>query len=461
MNTATLNWAREEFGLSQLGDVRRTARLVRLAAQAATTPAGTVTAVVKGSAERQAAFRLLEKPTVNCAAVAGASHLATVLRCKGQRFVYVPMDGSSLLLTDRLRSRDVGQVGNWSSGGRGLQVVSAIAVSPDGTPIGVCGQTWWARTEQIVRNRQRKRRPYFGETEMQHAVDLLDEVQERFAKQSPDVKPWFQLDRGYDAWAVLQLAHQRDMLVTVRVKADRCVRDSSKDPKKYLFPRMHKAPVLGYSYVRVPARNGQRARVAKLQVRGLKLTVELRVSRKRRVYAPMYVVSARELHRKQDPLHWTLMTTQPTTSFQDAQSIIHGYTTRWRIEEFHRAWKTGVCHVEDTQLRGRDSILKWATILAAVASRASRLTYLARESPDVPAGEELTRWEIDAAIALLRPKGVKLGAKPTLAEAVGWIADIGGFAGKYSGKPPGPTVIARGLALVESFAKGLKNMNEM
>jgi hypothetical protein len=444
-----------------LGDPRRTERLVRLAASAAMFPAGTVTAVVKESAEREGAFRLLENPAVESAAVAKASHLATVHRCKDEGFVYVPIDGSSLLLEDRARKRDVGQVGNWSQGGRGLQVVSALAVSPDGTPIGVCGQRWWARTAQVVRNRQRKRRPFFGQTEMQYTVDLLGEVYEHFTQQAPDVKPWFQLDRGYDAWAILQLAHQRKMAVTIRVKADRCVREHKKDAPTYLYPRMKKAPVLGHHHVNIPARTGRRARVAKLQIRACKLTIELRVSRKRREHVPMYVVSARELGRKKTPLHWTLMTTQPVESFQQALSIIDGYTTRWRIEEFHRAWKRGVCHVEDTQLRARESILKWATILGAVAARATRLTYLARESPDVPASEELTHWEIDAAIVLLRPKGINRGANPTLAQAVGWIAELGGFAGKYSGRPPGPTVIARGLLLVESFARGLKNLGEM
>jgi len=463
METAALDWAREQFGLAALGDVRRRERLVRVAAKAAMAPAGTVTAVMADSAEREAAFRLLENPEVKAVAVARASHLATVLRCRDESFVYVPVDGSSLLLTDRERVRDVGQVGNWSSGGRGLQVTSALAVSADGTPLGVCGQSWWARKQPVTRTHQRRRtqRAFLGETEMQYTVDLLSEVQELFAQHAPAVKPWFQLDRGYDAWAILQLAHRRKMLMTVRVKSDRCVRENRKSPKTYLFARMQKAPVLGHHYVKVPARPGRQARVAKLQVRACTMTIELRISRKGCEYVTMQVVSAREVHRQKDALHWTLITTQPVQSFRQALSILDGYTTRWRIEEFHRAWKSGVCNVEDTQLRARESILKWATILAAVAARATHLTYLARETPDVPASEELTRWEIDAAIVLLRPKGIKRGANPTLAQVVGWIAELGGFAGKYSGRPPGPTVVARGLLLVESFARGLKNLDEM
>ena len=156
-----------------------------------------------------------------------------------------------------------------------------------------------------------------------------------------------------------------------------------------------------------------------------------------------------------------LLTTVPVGSLADARAVVDGYAARWRIEEFHRAWKSGVCNVEDTQLRSREAILKWATILSAVAARATRLTYLARERPTTPAIEELSREEIDATVALRRPKGIKLGAHPTLAEAVRWIADLGGYTGKSSGGPPGPTVVARGLAKVEILAEGIRNLGLM
>lgn len=52
-------WAEEEFGDSDLGDLRRTKRAVELAAVMAARPGGRVTSVVQNSAEREGAFRLL------------------------------------------------------------------------------------------------------------------------------------------------------------------------------------------------------------------------------------------------------------------------------------------------------------------------------------------------------------------------------------------------------------------
>ena len=56
----------------------------------------------------------------------------------------------------------------------------------------------------------------------------------------------------------------------------------------------------------------------------------------------------------------------------------------------------GLCRVEYTQLRTRDASFKWATILATVATRALRLTHLARETPDAPATSEFSTYELQA-----------------------------------------------------------------
>src|SRR5678815_5278638 len=103
---------------------------------------------------------------------------------------------------------------------------------------------------------------------------------------------------------------------------------------------------------------------------------------------------------RRNGLRWTLITNARVQTLHEAITVVNGYTTRWRIEEFHRAWKRGVCHVEDTQLRSRQAIIKWATILGAVAVRATRLAYLAREKPDLPASEEFSPAEIAAAVLL-------------------------------------------------------------
>lgn len=161
----------------------------------------------------------------------------------------------------------------------------------------------------------------------------------------------------------------------------------------------------------------------------------------------------------EDPIEWMLLTNHPVTTFDDATLVIRGYTQRWRIEQFHRTWKSGACNIEETQLGDVNHIVIWATILASVAMRIVRLTYLARHRPDVPATEELTVNEIDAAILVSRTKKFKRGANLTIADAVMLIARCGGYTGaKSSGGPPGSIVLARGLGKIAIVAKVLDNL---
>ena len=164
------------------------------------------------------------------------------------------------------------------------------------------------------------------------------------------------------------------------------------------------------------------------------------------------------------PLDWMLLTNAPIETVEQARAVIAGYTMRWRIEEFHRTWKTGSCDVESTQLRSRDAVVRWATLLAVVAARVERIKHLGRQEPDRPASDELSAVEIEVLIALKRrikkraeaiPEGV-----PTMSQVALWLADIGGYTGKWSGGPPGSITIRRGLERVLHGVEAVRALRE-
>ena len=92
-----------------------------------------------------------------------------------------------------------------------------------------------------------------------------------------------------------------------------------------------------------------------------------------------------ETQRGRKGLHWRLLTTLSVQSLKDAKQVLFGYTLRWRIEQFHRTWKTGTCNVERNQLRSVSALTAWATLLAVVATRIERIKHLSRKEPDRPA----------------------------------------------------------------------------
>ena len=131
-------------------------------------------------------------------------------------------------------------------------------------------------------------------------------------------------------------------------------------------------------------------------------------------------------------------------TLEAAGHVVLGYAQRWRIEELHKAWKSGACKVEESQLRDAEHLIPWAIILASVSVRILRMTYLARTAPDTPASVEFDPREIRVVVALAKLKKKPTSA-PTIKQVVGWIAQLGGYIGPTSGGPPGALVIARGL----------------
>ena len=446
------DWAHRTFGHAELGNRKRTRRLVAMAGGLASGPSGTVTASFAESAAREGAFRWLASADVSAGAVVDALGRAAFAPARGR--VYCAVDESSMTLTDRVLSRDIGGVGSWRHGVRGLHAMTSLLLDESGTPLGVPGVRFWARTE---RSRNRNSKPHQTmATEVRHGVELLRDIEARRAAHAPDVRVHYVLDRGFDAWAIFREARDLGIEMTVRSRGDRNLFHAHGEKPRSLRPTVARAESLGESFLDVPARGGRRARLAVLDVRAVRVTVALAVGRKRREPFEITALLAREVGRADDRLDWLLLTTERVRSLEDAHRVLDGYAMRWRIEELHRAWKSGWCNVERTQLRQRDALCKWATLHLAVAARAIHLTRRARTEPHVPATEEFSRDEIDVTL-LYQQKRTKHrpGDTPPLGEMVTLVALLGGYTGKSSGGPPGPTVLGRGLEKIATAAEVL------
>jgi hypothetical protein len=378
MQTAE-SWARATFGGAVLGDRRRVERLVAVAARAAAQPTGTVTGVLQTSAEQEGAFRLLESEAVGAGAVQRAAFEATARCCASDALVYVPIDGSSLTLTDFARRRELGRVGSKAKT-RGLEVMTALAVNEQGCPIGVLDQRWWAREHE-----PRKRDKYqsqcinkrYLERETRFWLETLESCEERLADHTQQTKAWYQLDRGADCWPVFEHALDQELLITIRSNHNRRVMgpDGPKGERRYLRQELERQRSIGSYEIEVPRRGLRGRRRATITLRWCKVQISARISSNHRKIFEFNAVMAREALRRPDRICWVLLTTRAIEGRDDVEAVVRGYMLRWRIEDFHRAWKAGHCNVEKTQLLGRSTIIKWATILAAVAARALHLAH--------------------------------------------------------------------------------------
>jgi hypothetical protein len=364
--------------------------------------------------------------------------------------VIVPIDGVAFTMVHQ--GEGFGPIANKWHGG-GAHAMTALALTPDGVPLGVLGHRWWTRAATAAPEYRRDMRPV-AERETGHWLRVMDQATTALRQHAPTTRPWFQLDRGGDCSDVLLHALDLGADVTVRARHDRVVTGGR------LYAKAARGTFLGTYRLRIH-KPGKRARSATICIRARDVELHLRLGPLGRGplrLVRLRVVEARERSHAEDAVCWRLLTTMRVETLQDAMAVITGYTRRWRIEEFHLAWKSGACGVEQSWVRQPENFFKWATILSAVAARLERIKLLSRTEPDRSALDEYTRDEIDGAIALRKPKGVVLGATPTLGEMTRWVADLGGYTGKSSGGPPGIRVLGYGLDRVMTAAIAIASL---
>ncbi len=456
-------WAHDELLSADLKHVRRKKRAVAMLTSMGACPAGSVLEVFKTSAERQGAYDFLENSAVRAEDICASIAQATAARAARSDYAFVAVDGSSLNLTDLARCKGFGAIGTNTAGARGLKVINAYAVSPEGVPLGICAQVWWARTPRARRQDHQRRKLDVKET--RHWVEGIENTCATFEKVAPSTRAWFQLDREGDGAHVLSTLDRCGHWFTVRSNHDRRLHGQAKRAR-YLRKELSKALVRGEYELAVSAAPGRQARTARMVVRWLKVTLRMHDKATGKTWpVTLTAVSTREAGttpRGESPLHWVLLTNHPVNSLGDAQRVIYGYSLRWRVEELHRTWKSGACNVEQSQLRKKEHVIKWATLMVAVAARIERLKVLARTEPELPATRELTPFEIKALVLVRRRTKKRTDPmpsdEPTIGEAVRWLADIGGYTGKSSGGPPGAVTIRRGLDYVRPIAHALEQL---
>jgi hypothetical protein len=460
-NREARDWAYEEFGGAQLGDRRRTARLVRMATVLAERPGGKILGVFRSGAEQQGAYDFLGNKSVHGGALLTAMGGATARRCASTPWVHVVVDGTSLRLTDCKRTKGFGAVGSTDNGASGLKVIHAYAVTPGGVPLGVLNQQWWARPRRKKRN-DCTARP-LEEKETRHWVNAIHEAAATL--KDARSKAWFQIDREGDRYWTLKALRDSGEWFTVRsTYAHRFVYAGNLRRRRRLRDVARKGTLRGVVELELRERSQRKARVARMRIRTATVVLDTVEAYSEQPMALLLnVVDIKEVGptpRGERPLHWRLLTNRPIVTRADVDEILQGYAQRWKIEELHRVWKSGACCVEQTQLRSADRVIKWAILTVATAARIERLRMLARTQPNASALGEFNPYEIRA-LVLMKRKYAKRTEKisdaiPTIADAVLWLAELGGYAGHASSGRPGAVTLRRGLELVAPVAIALQ-----
>lgn len=479
-------WASEELSSLDLRHKARNACAIRVLSNMARGVGSRVTDFAKTSAEQQQAYGFVENGVVDPGALTAAGAQAALRRVgQSDGYCIAPVDGTSLKLTDKSGKKQLGRLGTHDNT-RGLIVQTAMAVSDDGLPLGILDQRIWARPLKKTPKTEAARRRKRQDKESRYWLETVQRAEAAALEAGMQGRMWFQLDRGYDSSLMLDWMATSPNRATIRGEYNRAlwIGDDEDVPAqqavaqhRYVKDAIEAAPVLSTMVLSVEAAQQRTDRLAQLQIKVAEVDVRLRDksqrknvrgadSKRRNVPVgwprTLTVLCVREVGpppANEAPLQWMLWVNAPIDSAQMAQTVVRMYSYRWRIEVFHRLWKSGAMKIEQTQARSVDNIQRIARMSALVACRLYRLTLLARHSPDDPASNELSATEL-AVLSHMDPRSPRQKPrtqnKGTIAWAIAVIADMGGYTGKSSGGPPGPFVIARGYQRMRDHTVGFE-----
>jgi len=213
------------------------------------------------------------------------------------------------------------------------------------------------------------------------------------------------------------------------------------------FAAIGAASLLGRHVLDVPARHGQAARKATLELRSVTLTITPSHHYPRRQRLTWTLVEAREINAPPEiaePLHWRLWTTEPAQSFEEVLEILRIYQIRWLIEDFHLTLKSG-CQIEQLQLETAERLEKAILLYSAVALRILALRQLSRTQPNAPCTLVLTTEQWQVLYAHIHGTSPTAATPlPTVKQATLWIGRLGGHLNRKRDGMPGVRTLWRG-----------------
>lgn len=354
----------EEFGDADLGDARRSRRLVELARQLAKRPHCSFPQALNG-AELKAAYRFFDNPAVDTDGVL-ATHIGRTLgRMAALPVVLVAEDTTEFDLSHLPATQGLGCLSS-ALAVRGFLMHSLLAVSPDGLPLGILGLKTWVRPpEELGKKHRRKSRP-IAEKESVKWIEGLSQLNTLKAR-CPETSVVAVCDREADIYDLFVAERPPGVDWLVRAAQDRRVVDA---PGR-LWAAMEAAALLGHLDLPLPRRGLQPARVARLAIRcGPAQLRPPNTGRRKGSTVEVHAVWAIETSAPQgvEPIEWLLLTTVPTQTEAEALERLAWYSRRWTIESWHRVLKSG-CRIEARQFGDLDRFVRATALFAVVAWR--------------------------------------------------------------------------------------------
>lgn len=434
-------WSRSQFEDCDLGDTRRTERLIKYACQMAQKPDAPTTKQTEQWSECKAAYRLFQRDEVTFDAVIAPHNRQTHQLASGE---YLVISDTTELDFGYLREvPGLGRIG--ATKRRGFFLHSALVVSADGSQVvGLGAQELYTRPlRKVPRVSSAKRKRRRCET------DVWGRVIDSLPIPGEGVKLIHVCDAGADNFDIFcRIFARGDSCVIRAAQMTRIVHRPDGDEAQ-LDDVLAAAPVLGTYKLAVAANGKQQARVVAVAVRSASIVmplprtgVSLDAQKSGIKEIPMNVVEVREIDPAdpREEIRWVLFGFEAAGTFEDCWRFIEKYEKRPVIEEFHKGLKTGL-KIESRQYRHADRLAPVIALTCVQAVRLLQLRALSRNQPEMPAKKVVPAPWIEALRLMLRkPRPIE-----TVRDFFRAMASLGGFLGRKGDGEPGWQTIWHGF----------------
>lgn len=460
MDTA-LSFGQQNFRSVDLGDARRTKRLVRIADGMCRHPGGTLPDKFPKPADLRALYRLMncEQVTHEIILRSHAEYTRQRLVASNPGVVLVLHDATELDYTSKKSLEEqLGQIGQGTHRGYICHNSLAVRLLPDPATgdvvpetLGLLSQILHHRPEVPKKETDKQARKRLSRESRlwvrgvqacgptptgAFCVDISDSLSDTFE------------------YMAYEMTHQRNFVL--RARENRRL-DEPVGQDHYLFDAVRALPSVGQRTITVQNTPGRKARKTKVHVAFTPVHLAL-PGKKLGEYAnetlPLWSVRVWEPNTPADeePLEWILLTNCPVSSLQEAFERIDWYGLRWIIEEYHKGMKTG-CGIETLQFETIERLEPCIALTSAVATTLLRLRDAAR-APDAdsrPATNVVAPIYVEA-LASCYPGRLK--GKITVLKFYMHVARLGGHQNRKSDGFPGWITLWRGWTKLESIVTG-------
>lgn len=449
------NWVEKELAATQMKDQRLKTRLGRVLSALASAPERSVPTACQDWSEVLGAYRFFNNERVTFDAILSGHKVATLDRVAKEQVVLVSQ-GTTFLNFERVENKE--GFGTLKEKRRDEYLLHLNVVFTDQrVNLGVVSGSLWQRTGEGIAKR-RAQRP-IEEKESRRWLDGYEaacDIQARYpqhwvisvADREGDIRQWYEL-------AQRKPEHGGASYI-VRAKQERRI-EIADEEYGYLWEYIGAKPVLGRYTVDVPAKGGQRARRAEIDVRAGEVTIVGRVGRSLPALTLHAVLACEKTApARVTPIRWALLTDIPAETYAEAKAVIEWYRCRWEIEVYFRVIKQA-CRVEALRLQTPQRIFNAIAVYLIIAWRLHMLTMMARQYPDIPCDHVLSEEEWQT-IYIMKQQKPPPKQPPPLREITRMLAMLGGFLARKGDGEPGTQTIWVGYINLIGYIKAIRQM---